>query len=285
MRREYRLSIERAILLLSVVVIGLLVWSNNMPIKLFYPVAILSISGIVSGLFLPTIISTWLVILSFLIGSFLVVIGYVLIPTWERFIIVLTLPLILALSALIKKRAESAVSAELDENSILKYIREKDLTTNLLNFNEAKYFYNKCINFLEKKKLFSAQFSITLFYWNYSEQYHQLDSDETNVVLKKIAQKFKESRIPSERVFYINEGYFLIISPINSEKILNELNYQCLNEMTEVVFHTDQSKNEIQMQYSDLVITNDNMGEYNQLNLVLKKLIREQEVKITREYQ
>lgn len=123
-----------------------------------------------------------------------------------------------------------------------------------------------------------------MFYWNYSEQYHQLDSDETNVV-KKIDQKFKESRIPSERVFYINEGYFLIISPINSEKILNELNYQCLNEITEVVFHTDQSKNKIQMQYSDLVITNDNMGECNQLNLVLKKLIREQEVKIAREYQ
>lgn len=285
MRRKFRLSLERVILLLFFVIILFLILSNSMPIKLFYPIAILSFFGIIAGLFLPTIISTWLVIMSFFIGTFLVILGYILIPIWERIILILTLPTILALSSLIKNRAELATNAKLDASEIFNYIGEHDLTTNLWGIDEAKNFYNRYINFLRTANTSTAFFSATMIYWSHSEQYHQVNSDETDMVLKELAKLLKNSRLPSERIFYLNEGYFLVLGPVHSQEILDKLNSHSLSVMSKVNFHTDKDQVAIQFQLTDLIITKDNIEKYENFDSITKKLMREQEIKIIREYQ
>lgn len=285
MRRNFRLSLERAILLLIIVIILLLVWSNMMPIKLFYPIVALSFMGVVAGLFLPTIASTWLVVISFLVGSCLVILGYMLIPIWERTILVLVLPVILALSSLIKKGTELVTNAKLDANEIINYIGERDLTTNLWGMDEAKKFYSRYIKFLKKENISAANFSATLVYWSHSEQYHQVDSDETDVVLKELAKLLKNSRLPSERIFYLNEGYFLVLGPVHNQNTLDELNNQSLTEMSKVNFNTDNVKIALQFQLTDLIITKNNLEKYEKFDSMTKKLMREQEMKLVREYQ
>lgn len=287
MRKKFRLSLERVILLLFIMIVLLLAWSNSMPIKLFYPVAVLSFIGVVAGLFLPTIASTWLVILSFFVGIFLVILGYMLIPVWERAVLVLVLPTVLALSSLVKKKAGITANVKLGANEIFDYIGERDLTTNLWGIDEAENFYNRCIRFLRKADMSTstAWFSATLIYWSHSEQYYHIDSDETDVVLKTLAKLLKNSRLPSERIFYLNEGYFLILGPVHNQKVLDELNNQSLNEMSKVNFRTDEDRVGIQFQLTDLIITKDNFKRYERLGLIIKKLTREQEMKLVREYQ
>lgn len=285
MRRKYRLSLERAIALLIAVAILLLVWSINMPINIFYPMAALCLVGSIVGLFLPTIITTWLIIFAFIISVFMVILGYILVPIWERTIIVLTLPLMLGLSSLIKIRAGSIANTKLSRNQIIKYSHERDINTNLWNKAEAKDFYQKCIDFLKQTKIPAAEFSATLIYWSHSEQYHQIDADETDAVLKSIGQQLRKTRVPSERVFYMEEGYFLVLGSINSKIVLNKLNEHSMKTMEKTSFHTDESENKIQFQCSDLIITNDNVDKYKDFKQLIKKLVREHEMKIIREYQ
>lgn len=285
MRRKFRLSLEWTILLLFITIILLLIWSNVMPIKIFYPITALSFVGIIAGLFLPTIASTWLIILSFFIGACLAILGYMLIPIWERTILVLVLPVILAFSALIKRRAEIITNVKLDSNKVLDYVGEHDSTTNLLKTDEAENFYSQYINFLKKAKISAAYFSTTLISWSHSREYYQVDNDEADAVLNKLAKLLKNSRLPSERIFYLSNGYFLVLGPVHAEKILNELNRQSLAAMNNVIFHTDKDEVKIQFQLTDLIITNDNLKKYESFDSVTKKLMREQEMKLVREYQ
>lgn len=285
MKRKFKLSLEGVILLLFVIIVMLLAWSNTMPIKLFYPVAALSFIGVIAGLFLPMIASTWLVILSFFVGTCLVILGYMLIPVWERTVLVFVLPTILTLSSLVKKKARIATNVKLCANEIFDYIGERDLTTNLWGSDEAENFYNRCIRFLRKTGMPPAYFSATLIYWSHSEQYHQVDSAETDIVLKELARFLKDSRLPSERIFYLNEGYFLVLGPVHVQKVLDELNSQSLAAMNQTNFHTDEDQVTIQFQLTDLIITKDNLEKYESFNLITKKLMREQEIKLVREYQ
>lgn len=285
MIRKNRLSLEKSILLWSFVVIILMVWGNNMPINLFYPISILCLIGTLIGLFLPTIFTTWLIIISLILGSFEVVLGYVLIPIWERILIVSVFPIILTISSLIKKRAEYSVNVDLDEKSILNYTNKYDLITNLLDKKEAKNSYDKYINFLKKTKMLSAEFGVTLIYWAHNEQYFQVDPDEGDNILRKISQKLKEIRMPSEQLFYLEKGYFLIISPVNSKIVLNKLNHYTEEEIKKISFHNDKYDSLIQIQISNLIVTNDNIDKYNSFNIMIKKLVREHEMKIIREYQ
>lgn len=285
MRKKFKLSLERVILLLFIMIVLLLAWSNSMPIKLFYPVAVLSFIGVVAGLFLPTIASTWLVVLSFFVGIFLVILGYMLIPVWERAVLVGVLPTTLALSSLVKKKAGITANVKLGANEIFDYIGERDLITNLWGIDEAENFYNRCIRFLRKTDMSTAWFSATLIYWSHSEQYYHIDSDETDVVLKTLAKLLKNSRLPSERIFYLNEGYFLILGPVHSQKVLDELNNQSLTKMSKVNFRTDEDRVSIQFQLTDVIITEDNFKRYESFDLIIKKLTREQEMKLVREYQ
>ncbi|WP_290033392.1 hypothetical protein [Ligilactobacillus cholophilus] len=285
MRRKYRLSLERAIALLIAIIILLLVGSIDMPINIFYPMAALCLVGSIVGLFLPSILTTWLIIFSFIIGVFMVIIGYILIPIWERTIVVIALPLMLGLSSLIKIRAGSIASAKLSKDQIIKYSNERDVTTNLWNTQEAEDFYNKCIDFLKQTKIPAAEFSATLIYWSHSEQYHQIDADETATVLKKIGQQLRNTRVPSERVFYLEEGYFLVLGSINSKIVLNKLNERSMETMEKTAFHTDESETKIQFQCSDLIITNENVDKYKDFKQLTKKLVREHEMEIIREYQ
>lgn len=285
MRRKYRLSLEQTIALLIAVIVLLLLWSINMPINIFYPMAALCLVGSIVGLFLPTIITTWLIIFSFIISVFMVILGYVLVPIWERTIIVLTLPLVLGLSSWIKFHTINAASTKLSKDQIIKYSNERDINTNLWNKEEAKIFYQKCVDFLKQTKIPAAEFSATLIYWSHSEQYHQIDADETATVLKKIGQQLRNTRVPSERVFYLEEGYFLVLGSINSKIVLNKLNERSMETMQKTVFYTDESENKIQFQCSDLIITNDNVDKYKDFKQLTKKLVREHEMEIIREYQ
>lgn len=281
----YRMSLEHAVLLLVTVLLLLIVACQYMPINITIPVVILSFVGILAGLFLPTIIATWVMILATVIGFFLVILGYVLIPVYERTVLVLTAPSMLAFASLIKRRAHGVANVKLSERTIMRYLRRHDIITDLPNNKEANSYYTRNIRLLENYQLKTAEFSTTLIYWAHNEQYEQLDPDEANEVLRDIARHLQKLRLPSEHLYYLKEGYYLVISPVARADLLKELNHHTVSELEKLTFITDEAESQLQFQCASLIITRENVSKWHSYGVMLKRLFRIQETDIIREYQ
>lgn len=282
--KRHRFSLEDSVILLLIAFIILMILCQYVPINITMPIIILSGIGIFAGLMLPTIISTWLIIFSVVIGAFLVILGYVLIPVYERTMVVLTLPIMIGLASFVKRRTHQIDNLQLSEDNIVDYVTSHNIVTDLPNSIEAVRYYERNIRALEKLPSKVSQFSVILFYWAHNDQYEQLDPNEWSNVMRYISNHLNHLRLPSEHIYDIESGSFLVISPIDQIELLHQLNENTIEELETISFITDLTESFIQIQCGEVIVTHDNVEQYHTYDEVLRKLERCLETDVIREY-
>jgi GGDEF domain-containing protein len=285
MKKSPFLRIEFTVVLLVISIIGLLDITQKLTVDISLAVSLLIILGFVSSFVLPNLILTWLAIFGSFVAGFIMIFGVVYLPVSERLILILTFPFYCWMGTVIKYSVGIRGSALSNRNNIITYTQHVNSITKLKNSNNASRYYKKYLEFIEKSKGDSIGIDATCIQWAHSEQLRQVNTSEYRRVLRVIADKLKEFRLPDESLYYLEGGTFLIFSPRQSVGLRRELQVTTEQILQKIKFNNQNTLHDLQFKYSNVSVNSSNLTNFDTFEELEKKLRRKLETDIIVEYQ
>lgn len=126
----------------------------------------------------------------------------------------------------------------------------------------------------------SQWLNITAIHWSHNRQIRQFHKRAYNEMLRKIAKVLKDDRLPSEALYYIGHGTFLIISFNLTKQTYdhrNALTRQSLQKL-KIGQATPQFK------WGTKYINKDNAAKFPELKEIIRHLNRDMEADLIVEY-
>ncbi|WP_281165611.1 hypothetical protein [Liquorilactobacillus sicerae] len=285
MKKFQYLSIEVLISIMILLTIVLFVFSQKTLVNDFLPMACLMMLGVVGGFILPNVLLTWCIFFSIVIGASLMMIGIIYLPIIERIILIFVFPIYGFLTLNLKYLIGVRFSALSDKNNVINYIEHVSSVTKLKNRENAANNYRHYWQAFDRIKSNQLAFSITCINWAHSEQFQQINSQAYITTLKQIADSLKRIRIPSENIYYLDDGNFLIISPIFDKMTHDKLNQLTKNHLSEIQFNDANIKHQLQYKFAFEYINNKNKQKFANFDKIERNLKRQLEADIIKEYQ
>ncbi|KRM89480.1 hypothetical protein [Liquorilactobacillus vini] len=285
MKKIHYLNIEILISTMMLLTIALFAFSQKTLINDFLPMACLMMLGVVGGFILPNILLTWCILFSIVIGASTMMIGIIYLPIIERIILIFVFPVYGLLTLNLKYLIGVRFSALSDRNNVINYIEHVSSVTKLKNRENAVNNYRHYWQAFERIKSNQLAFSITCINWAHSEQYRQINSQAYINTLKQIADCLKKIRMPSENIYYLDDGNFLIISPIFDKLTCDKLTQLTKKQLAEIQFNDANIKHTLQYKFAFEYISNKNKQQFANFDKVERNLKRQLEADIIKEYQ
>lgn len=213
-----------------------------------------------AALVLSDLLLTWTILLSFGLGIIFLVLGIVYIPSLQVFIFLFSFPVLIGILIKIRYYLFKMVSQVQDQEE------------------EAALEYE---SMLSSK---SEEIQTLLIHWSHEDLFFQIKPKEYNRMLSRIQDIISQSLMYNDKLFYISEGNFLVISD-NNQHSLKEIYFNDLKEkLEELVFHGEDGNQGIQFQTGYLIVDSENREKNKHYSDLTSHLKRQLETDVIVEY-
>ena len=209
---------------------------------------------------LSDLLLVWTLIISFGLGIIFLVLGIVYIPSLQVFIFLFSFPVLIGILIKIRYYLFKMVSQVQDQEE------------------EAALEYE---SMLSSK---SEEIQTLLIHWSHEDLFFQIKPKEYNRMLSRIQDVISQSMMYNDKLFYISEGNFLVISD-NNQHSLKEIYFNDLKEkLEELVFHGEDGNQGIQFQTGYLIVDSENREKNKHYSDLTSHLKRQLETDVIVEY-
>lgn len=213
-----------------------------------------------AALVLSDLLLTWTILLSFGLGIIFLVLGIVYIPSLQIFIFLFSFPVLIGILIKIRYYLFKMVSQVQDQEE------------------EAALEYE---SMLSSK---SEEIQTLLIHWSHEDLFFQIKPKEYNRMLSRIQDIISQSLMYNDKLFYISEGNFLVISDSNQHS-LKEIYFNDLKEkLEELVFYGEDGNQGIQFQTGYLIVDSENRDKNKHYSDLTSHLKRQLETDVIVEY-
>lgn len=213
-----------------------------------------------AALVLSDLLLTWTILLSFGLGIIFLVLGIVYIPSLQVFIFLFSFPVLIGILIKIRYYLFKMVSQVQDQEE------------------EAALEYE---SMLSSK---SEEIQTLLIHWSHEDLFFQIKPKEYNRMLSRIQDIISQSLMYNDKLFYISEGNFLVISDSNQHS-LKEIYFNDLKEkLEELIFHGEDGNQAIQFQTGYLIVDSENREKNKHYSDLTSHLKRQLETDVIVEY-
>lgn len=213
-----------------------------------------------AALVLSDLLLTWTILLSFGLGIIFLVLGIVYIPSLQVFIFLFSFPVLIGILIKIRYYLFKMASQVQDQEE------------------EAALEYE---SMLSSK---SEEIQTLLIHWSHEDLFFQIKPKEYNRMLSRIQDIISRSLMYNDKLFYISEGNFLVISDSNQHS-LKEIYFNDLKEkLEELVFHGEDGNQGIQFQTGYLIVDSENREKNKHYSDLTSHLKRQLETDVIVEY-
>ena len=213
-----------------------------------------------AALVLSDLLLTWTILLSFGLGIIFLVLGIVYIPSLQIFIFLFSFPVLIGILIKIRYYLFKMASQVQDQEE------------------EAALEYE---SMLSSK---SEEIQTLLIHWSHEDLFFQIKPKEYNRMLSRIQDVISQSLMYNDKLFYISEGNFLVISDSNQHS-LKEIYFNDLKEkLEELVFHGEDGNQGIQFQTGYLIVDSENREKNKHYSDLTSHLKRQLETDVIVEY-
>ena len=209
---------------------------------------------------LSDLLLTWTILLSFGLGIIFLVLGIVYIPSLQVFIFLFSFPVLIGILIKIRYYLFKMVSQVQDQ--------EEEATLEYESIISSK----------------SEEIQTLLIHWSHEDLFFQIKPKEYNRMLSRIQDIISQSLMYNDKLFYISEGNFLVISDSNQHS-LKEIYFNDLKEkLEELVFHGEDGNQGIQFQTGYLIVDSENREKNKHYSDLTSHLKRQLETDVIVEY-
>lgn len=213
-----------------------------------------------AALVLSDLLLTWTILLSFGLGIIFLVLGIVYIPSLQIFIFLFSFPVLIGILIKIRYYLFKMASQVQDQEE------------------EAALEYESMISSK------SEEIQTLLIHWSHEDLFFQIKPKEYNRMLSRIQDIISQSLMYNDKLFYISEGNFLVISDSNQHS-LKEIYFNDLKEkLEELVFHGEDGNQGIQFQTGYLIVDSENREKNKHYSDLTSHLKRQLETDVIVEY-
>ena len=213
-----------------------------------------------AALVLSDLLLTWTILLSFGLGIIFLVLGIVYIPSLQVFIFLFSFPVLIGILIKIRYYLFKMVSQVQDQEE------------------EAALEYESMLSSKSK------EIQTLLIHWSHEDLFFQIKPKEYNRMLSRIQDVISQSLMYNDKLFYISEGNFLVISDSNQHS-LKEIYFNDLKEkLEELVFHGEDGNQGIQFQTGYLIVDSENREKNKHYSDLTSHLKRQLETDVIVEY-
>mgnify|MGYP000944790439 FL=1 len=213
-----------------------------------------------AALVLSDLLLTWTILLSFGLGIIFLVLGIVYIPSLQVFIFLFSFPVLIGILIKIRYNLFKMASQVQDQEE------------------EAALEYESMISSK------SEEIQSLLIHWSHEDLFFQIKPKEYNRMLSRIQDIISQSLMYNDKLFYISEGNFLVISDSNQHS-LKEIYFNDLKEkLEELVFHGEDGNQGIQFQTGYLIVDSENREKNKHYSDLTSHLKRQLETDVIVEY-
>lgn len=213
-----------------------------------------------AALVLSDLLLTWTILLSFGLGIIFLVLGIVYIPSLQVFIFLFSFPVLIGILIKIRYYLFKMVSLVQDQ--------EEEATLEYESMLSSK----------------SEEIQTLLIHWSHEDLFFQIKPKEYNRMLSRIQDIISQSLMYNDKLFYISEGNFLVISDSNQHS-LKEIYFNDLKEkLEELVFHGEDGNQGIQFQTGYLIVDSENREKNKHYSDLTSHLKRQLETDVIVEY-
>lgn len=213
-----------------------------------------------AALVLSDLLLTWIILLSFGLGIIFLVLGIVYIPSLQVFIFLFSFPVLIGILIKIRYYLFKMVSQVQDQ--------EEEATLEYESIISSK----------------SEEIQTLLIHWSHEDLFFQIKPKEYNRMLSRIQDVISQNLMYNDKLFYISEGNFLVISDSNQHS-LKEIYFNDLKEkLEELVFHGEDGNQGIQFQTGYLIVDSENREKNKHYSDLTSHLKRQLETDVIVEY-
>ena len=212
-----------------------------------------------AALVLSDLLLTWTILLSFGLGIIFLVLGIVYIPSLQVFIFLFSFPVLIGILIKIRYYLFKMVSKVQDKEEAA-----TDYESMLASHSEG--------------------IQSLLIHWSHEDLFFQIKPKEYNRMLSRIQDVISQSLMYNDKLFYISEGNFLVISDSNQHS-LKEIYFNDLKEkLEELVFYGEDGNQGIQFQTGYLIVDSENREKNKHYSDLTSHLKRQLETDVIVEY-
>mgnify|MGYP007013480851 CR=1 FL=1 len=205
-----------------------------------------------AALVLSDLLLTWTILLSFGLGIIFLVLGIVYIPSLQIFIFLFSFPVLIGILIKIRYYLFKMVSQVQDQ--------EEEATLEYESIISSK----------------SEEIQTLLIHWSHEDLFFQIKPKEYNRMLSRIQDVISQNLMYNDKLFYISEGNFLVISDSNQHSLKEKLE--------ELVFHGEDGNQGIQFQTGYLIVDSENREKNKHYSDLTSHLKRQLETDVIVEY-
>lgn len=224
------LDLVAAILFPVIAVFQVEEYSANIVNGLF----LILILAIMTGLLLPNIMVSWLIILLTTIAAGFLVMGYVVIPTEAKWLLLIAFPLEASFLAVFRHYMLSWHFISKNRQGIRNYLERYNGDLKMQTRYTANKIYSKVICNIKERPKLHLWMHVSMLRWANHEQFAQLHPEEHAQFLEKLADVLKKRRLAAEELFYLGDAKFLIISPELRDDIIKQINQETIANLKKV---------------------------------------------------
>lgn len=281
MLRRHQINAGIYLVLFIFILSVFLMWLTSFISTLFASaMAILIILAAISGLILPGILLTWIIILCLAADTSILMLGYVVMSNPQKMLLLFSYPILASLFILSRSFTNNLRLMSRNRTEIESYLSHYNPIVKLQTTYNADKLYKKEAKFIANEKAAHLEIHIAAIHWVHNNQLKQFHQHGYEEALREIAKVLKENRFPSEQLYYLSNGTFLIIS-----YALVKETYDYKNNQTKELLENLRFENlEPQYKWGILKVDQTNVEKYPTLETVLSKLQREMETDLVVEY-
>lgn len=240
---------------------------------------LLFLLAIIVGLITPSLILSWLILISALITIGFLFLGYVVMPTPAKVSLLIAFPIEASLVNVISNFIIPWSFIVGKNKKIKTFLSHYDFNLNLQTTYNAKKLYRRHIKLIQEHPELELNTNLMMIHWTNHEQFKELYPHEYEVLLNQMAKIFKNKRLTEEFIYYLGNATFLINSPNLDPHIFEKINQDtkaAILQMPEPIPK--------HLKIVSLFVDSSNVAKYDTPEKMLKHLERELETTLIVEY-
>ena len=257
-------ELEWTIALLIIVILAIVGYSFYFASSIFYVEIILIVLAILSVFVLPDMLLTWLLIFSVVLATLFLVAGVVYIPANQRFLLLITFPVVLRIAKQVNIHRRTYLSIVKDHTE------------------QVREMYQHHLQAIQDGREESLQ--ALLVHWAHNDYFQQIYPKEFRWMLVRIYVTLKKCMQGTGAVYYLSNGNFLILCSGEAQSPAEIFRHNMLAKLSLLRFKTSKSVHKVQYKSGYLLIDSENYEKFSDVDDFMKNLERQLETDIIVEY-
>ena len=258
----------------------LLLWLARLyPANVFNGLVMILILAILTGLIFSRVDVTWLILILTTIGAGFLLLGYVVMPVKEKFLLLIAYPIEASLVTVIRQHIIRWSFFTNRNDEIRNYNSLYDRRLKLKTFNSAEKFYQNELHKIEQHPELDLWSNVQIVSWDQHKQYAEAHPNSHDLILKQITKVLKNNRLKGESIYFMGDATFLIISPEIPNELVKKVNHIVDTKLSELELPIP-----VSLKHASVHINVDNSDRFPDLIAVIRFLRRELETEIVTEY-